>query len=93
MGSNVTTEGDDNGDNGTTDVTSKVKFGKAFERTPKVIASIAAFWRIQAPDGTTDKEWGLIAQARNPTTTSFDLYVQAGGTKIKTLTVVWIACE
>jgi len=67
-----------------------VSFGRTFPRTPKVVASVAGFERVQ--QGTGDPTWGLKTEARSPTTSQFKLYVQGYDTKVNRLDVSWIAC-
>merc|ERR1711872_466172 len=92
IGTRTTTKGENTKkqEDGFQEITN-IKFPKSFERTPKVIASIAVFTRNQA--GSSDTWWGLTAEARKPTNSSFELNMQGRGTKIATLTAVWIACE
>ena len=89
MGTYNTKEGNDK-KNGFSK-TKKVEFGKPFEQTPKVVASISEFDRYQ--DGTGDVWWGLNVTAHTPTPTSFELFLKGVSTEIESVTATWIACE
>jgi len=67
-----------------------VSFGRTFPRTPTVVASVAGFIRNQ--QGTGDTWWSLKTEARSPTTTNFELYMEGLGTHVGRLDVTWIAC-
>merc|ERR1712136_30109 len=67
-----------------------VSFGRTFPRTPKVVASVAGFERSR--DGINDGYYGLKTEARSPTTSQFELYVEGISTKVDRLDVSWIAC-
>jgi len=68
-----------------------VSFGRTFPRTPKIVASVAGFQRTQLGKDQ-DLTWGLKTEARSPTTTNFQLYMQGYNTKVARLDVSWIAC-
>jgi len=66
-----------------------VKFGRTFPRTPTVVASVAGFDREQQAG---DPTWGVKTEARLPTTSQFELYMEGFNTKVRRLDVSWIAC-
>jgi len=66
-----------------------VSFGRTFPRTPKVVASVAGFERYQQAN---DPTWGVKTEARSPTTSQFELYMEGFNTKVNRLDVSWIAC-
>merc|ERR1712240_46086 len=84
MGNETTTKGASSPKEKGFELTKTVPFGKSFQRTPKVIASISSFYRNQ--QGKGDTWWGLKVEARKVTTSSFDLYMNGYGTKVTLLT-------
>jgi len=67
-----------------------VSFGRTFPRTPTVVASLAGF--LRNANGASDTWWGLKTEARSPTTTNFELYMEGVDTQVRRLDVTWIAC-
>ena len=71
------------------DETVNISFGRTFKRIPKVSVSISEFRRNEQ---SADHSWGLTVKASNPTTDSFNLYLEGYDTHIEKLTAAWIAC-
>jgi len=69
--------------------TKRISYGRTFSRTPKVVASVAGFYRYQKK---FNLNWGLKVEARSPATTHFDLYMEGFLTDVYHLDVSWIAC-
>ena len=70
--------------------TKEIFYGRILPRVPTVVTVIAGFSRGAIAEGKDG--YILKAEAREPTTSKFDLFAMATDVRIRRLEISWIAC-